>query len=333
MNARRLEADVRARTAPLEPGRSRGARSSLVVLSGAIAALLTACATGTDIGQGAVGSLENPDAEARESERGGAARAGAESRYLVATHKPNYVVPFSATTDLNEAEYEDNGRPIDGLAQPVEVNFQISLKSRLNGADLLFAGDALELGLTIESWWQLYAESLSSPFRETNYQPEIFYTVPTGRRLFGADLDARLGFEHQSNGQVQGLSRSWNRLYLELLFERGDFLLALRPWYRLPEDSKRFPLDPEGDDNPDIEDYFGSADLRIGWRDGEREHLVLVRGNPSTGKGAIDASVAFPLFGRLRGYASYFAGYGDSLIDYDHHQQRIGLGLSLSGLY
>jgi phospholipase A1 len=46
------------------------------------------------------------------------------------------------------------------------------------------------------------------------------------------------------------LSRSWNRVYANLVFERGHFYFALKSWLRIQENN-------EDDDNPDIEDYLG----------------------------------------------------------------------------
>lgn len=48
--------------------------------------------------------------------------------------------------------------------------------------------------------------------------------------------------------------------------------------------------------------------------------------------GAIELGFTFPLWGKLRGYAQYTSGYGESLIDYNHNQQRIGLGIALTNL-
>jgi phospholipase A1/A2 len=40
--------------------------------------------------------------------------------------------------------------------------------------------------------------------------------------------------------------------------------------------------------------------------------------------------MAHPLYGRLKGYVQYLNGYGESLIDYNHRQQSLGLGFGLT---
>jgi len=242
-------------------------------------------------------------------------------------------LPVSYTTNINEIALDLQGAPDDLNYRSIEVNFQISLKSQLNPGDLLFAGDALFFGLTLESWWQLYNAPLSSPFRETNYQPEIFYITPLLWGPFGGSTALSFGVEHQSNGQVQLLSRSWNRVYTELIYGRGSFVASIRPWYRIPEDPKENPGDAEGDDNPDILDFMGNVQLSLGWRNSTYELATMVRGNPSTGNGAFEGTLTFPLFGKFRGMVQYFNGYGDSLIDYNRFQQRFGLGIALTNLF
>jgi len=253
--------------------------------------------------------------------------------YVITAHRHNYFLPFSHTSALNEAVYRANDVPLREGLVPVEVKFQVSLKTRLNERDLLFENDSLSFGLTLEAWWQLYSTDLSSPFRETNYMPEIFYQVPLLWGPFGGATVVSFGLEHQSNGQVQGLSRSWNRLYASLGYERGNFAAFVRPWYRLPEEAKDSPDDPEGDDNPDILDFMGHGELAFAWRDSRYEYALRVRGDPETSKGAVIVGLTFPLTGRFRGFVRYFDGYGDSLIDYDHYQRRFGLGVALTNLF
>jgi phospholipase A1 len=267
------------------------------------------------------------------SERVRQERADAFNPYVLTAHKHNFILPVSYTTGINQDVYEENEVPLGNGLQPAEVKFQISLKSQLNESDLLFKNDALSVGITLEAWWQLYSSALSSPFRETNYQPEIFYLVPLLWGPFGGSTAVILGFEHQSNGQVQGLSRSWNRLYATLIYERGAFVAHLRPWYRLPEETKESMDAAEGDDNPDILDFMGHGEAGMSWRKDRLEYAVRARGNPRTGKGAISIGMTFPLFAKFRGFVQYFNGYGDSLIDYDHHQQRLGVGVALNSLF
>lgn len=273
---------------------------------------------------GELGVLEEREIEEEET---------VENPYVFVAHKQNYVLPVSYTTSLNSEVYD---AAIPGTAEfyrPEEIKFQLSLKVQLNNGDLFYPNDALQAGLTLESWWQLYSTRISSPFRETNYQPEVFYSVPSSRRPFGLRPTVTVGIEHQSNGQVQSLSRSWNRIYLGLLLEGDRFYAQLKPWYRIPEPVKTDPESPRGDDNPDIQDFFGYGELSLGWRGDFLSAFGQVHGNPVTGKGAISVSVSFPLFQRFRGVVHYFNGYGDSLIDYDNFQQRLGLGILLSNLF
>ena len=72
--------------------------------------------------------------------------------------------------------------------------------------------DVLFFGFTLQSYWQMYNSDISSPFRETNYQPEIFYgfinDLKVGEWTNRVNI---IGIEHQSNGRTQPLSRSWNQ--------------------------------------------------------------------------------------------------------------------------
>jgi phospholipase A1 len=193
--------------------------------------------------------------------------------------------------------------------------------------------DQLFFGMTIQSWWQIYASGISKPFRETNYQPEIAYLAPTTWHPFSGNVGVGVGIEHQSNGRSQGLSRSWNRVYGLFIYERGNFVALLRPWYRIPENAKPHPDSPSGDDNPDIIDYMGNFELSLGYKWDELELTTMTRHNFATNKGAIEIGFSFPLYGRILGYMQYFNGYGESLIDYNHKQQRFGLGLALTNAF
>jgi phospholipase A1 len=110
--------------------------------------------------------------------------------------------------------------PVD--VDPAEAKYQISFKTKLWEGLVGRHGD-LWLGYTQQSNWQVYNKSFSSPFRETNYEPELM-------AVFRTNLDAGLGFKvkmlsvglnHQSNGRGQPLSRSWNRLMLQGGIERA----------------------------------------------------------------------------------------------------------------
>lgn len=239
-------------------------------------------------------------------------------------HRSNYLL-FTYNPAPNDAPY----RPLRSWAgedvrlAKQELAFQLSFKSKLLEQPMGAPVD-LWFGYTQQSFWQAGNRRASSPFRETNYQPELMATLPLNVRVFG--MDARLinlGLVHQSNGQAATLSRSWNRLYAQVGLERGDFSLLARAWHRIRENRER-------DDNPDILDYMGHGDVLATWQRGAHELSALARYNFHTGHGGLQLGWAFPLTSNLKGYVQAFSGYGQSLVDYNHGQQTLGAGIMLN---
>lgn len=203
-----------------------------------------------------------------------------------------------------------------------EAVFQMSAKYRLFNTPIYFA-------YTQISFWQAYDHNNSAPFRETNYNPELFFRtkrIPLWAGQFGADI----GFEHESNGQKPPVSRSWNLIYACPYFYQGNLLVYLKFRYRVPEDKKVSPEDAVGDDNPDITDYLGYNDLHLYYRL-LRSHTIhlMLRGNLHTGNGGAVLTYSLPV---PRSATSFFVlrishGYGESLVDYKRSLTRVGLGI------
>ena len=250
--------------------------------------------------------------------------ATTESGRMILAHRPTYVLPLTYSFNPNDPPDVPEGEdPIE--YDDVEIKFQFSLKARV--IDSLFGDQgALYVAYTQLSLWQAYNFEDSSPFRDTNYEPELFLTFDTDFNVLG--LRHRLltlGAVHQSNGRgSEQLSRSWNRLYASFLFNRGNFVLAVKPWYRIPENE-------EDDNNPDIEDYLGYGDLKMAyvWRGMELATLLRYNFDFDESRGAVQLDWTFPLVKEIRGYVQYWNGYGECLLDYDHRDERIGIGFLL----
>lgn len=246
---------------------------------------------------------------------------------MITPHRSNYILPYSHADGIQHSTYPVDGEVLDNE----EAKVQISLKVPLAKDELFAEGDGLYFAFTLKAFWQLYNDKISSPFRETNYHPELFYSLPLGD-LFGVSYSTlSAGFEHEPNGRTQLLSRNWNRIFAEHTFSKDNYLISFRPWYRILEDKKSNPIEASGDDNPDIEDYMGHFELRGAWKYGHQEITIMLRNNlKSTNHGAIELNYSFPLWARLRGVVQYFNGYGESLIDYNHRVERIGIGFLLT---
>jgi phospholipase A1 len=222
-------------------------------------------------------------------------------------HKENYLLPLTWGNVADRAE-------------DAELKFQFSFKQQL------YRG--LTFAYTQKSFWRVLDQEDSRPFRETNYNPELFYRfqlpAPAGRG-WGADL----GIEHESNGSREPDSRSWNRVYLAPFVEWGRLRAELKLWRRLSEEAKDTPDDTSGDENPDIVDYYGYGELRLAYvSSGRHRAALMTRWNFATDRGAVQLDYSVPTGTKnLYIYAQLWSGYGESLIDYDRSVTRYGIGM------
>ncbi len=268
---------------------------------------------------------EEPALEKRVRQEG----SNVKNLWTITPHRQNYILPgaYNFSSPHDRPWEEAAGKRVD--LNNVEAKFQISFKFMLwedifkkaRNGDLYFAYTQLAM-------WQLYNRDISSPFRETNYEPEAFLAFDTAWNIFGLKNRFLLfGMSHQSNGREEPLSRSWNRVYVNFIMHTGNLVLSLKPWFRVPEDA-------ESDDNPDIEDYLGYGELRAIYRTGNNTFGMMLRNNLKyhDNRGAVQFDWSFPLPAteRIKGYVQYFNGYGESLLDYNASVSRLGLGFLLT---
>lgn len=240
--------------------------------------------------------------------------------FVFRPHNPNYLIAARSYRP-NEAPYEPfRAADFTGKLSHAELQYQLGFK--MKAVETLFESPVdLWFGYTQNSFWQAGNREASSPFRETNYQPEVMLVTPLNFSVLGANIKfLNLGLSHQSNGQSSSLSRSWNRVYAQVGLERGRLSLTAKVWKRVNEAL-------EDDNNPDIVDYLGRAELAGTYRMDGHEFSAMLRRNLSTSKGATQLGWAFPLAGPLKGYVHWFSGYGQSLIDYNYFQRSIGAGV------
>ncbi|MFP1863264.1 phospholipase A [Lonsdalea quercina] len=244
-----------------------------------------------------------------------------DSPFILYPYENNYLL-YTYTSNINRDAIQSYNWGKN--ARKDEVNFQISLGFPL-WRGILGDNSLLGASYTQGSWWQLSNKSESSPFRETNYEPQIFLGWAMDYSLAGWTLrDVEVGFSHQSNGRSDPTSRSWNRAYARLMAQNGNWQVELKPWLRI-SDSK--------DDNPDITRYMGHYRVRVGYLWGDSIFSAEGRYNWNSGYGGGEVSWSYPLTEHVRFYTKVFSGYGESLIDYNHRQTRVGVGVTLNDMF
>ena len=245
---------------------------------------------------------------------------------MVATGTNMNRLPTSANPANDATRYEPFKNP--------EMFVQLSVRTKMAQGLLVNTPslrDSVWFGYTQRSYWQIFNSKLSRPFRNTDHEPEVTYILPSDLSL-GAGWRYRvtgLSLVHQSNGQSDPLSRSWNRVILSAAAEKDDkYSLTARVWKRLPEHA-------EDDNNPEITTTYGRADLMGTWQVNRLNSVaLLLRSNlRASGKGGAQLSwmhtIGNPETSNLRWHAELFHGYGDTLLDYNHKRTVLRVGVSL----
>jgi phospholipase A1 len=202
---------------------------------------------------------------------------------------------------------------------------QISFKYRfINNLDLYLA-------YTQVMFWDLGQES--SPFKDVNYNPDLFYRLKLNVGMFKS-LDFGF-FDHKSNGRDGENTRTFNRSYLRLnmksRFNKNWSFRFVNKFYTI------YRLD---DTNIDIREYMGFWEGKISivnnyddFLDRAEVYFRMFSGGRDSSlisKGAKEVGISvrlgygkfFPLI-----FFQYYDGYVESLLEYNqyHKSYRIGI--------
>lgn len=277
-----------------------------------------------------IGELREQCRELVEGERASGASAVARRiaaerqsmsrEFSLTPHYPNYIIPISYMRNPNQATAQQVG--ISEAVDDKEILLQISIKFPLmrnlwdTNTDFMFA-------YTNRAWWQAYNGDVSKPFRETNYEPELFFRGYGGPSFLGVSVVGwDLGYKHQSNGRAGVLSRSWDRLFAKVGIDISSNLLAtLAVWYRIPEDKIDDELAREYR-------YLGYGEVRFIYAPNKNTVTAMLR--PGTKESGLELSWSYSVSKNFRIYAQYFNGYGENLLDYDFEIERFGVGFAIN---
>ncbi len=239
------------------------------------------------------------------------------STYNLHPFRANYLLPISYGIGRDYSNTSDTAKQ-----NPKKVSVQLQFSLRYDFATNVFGLNGIySVAYTQLSFWQAYAKS--AYFRESNYNPEIFCTIPNPWKYYNKYVKAfRFSLEHQSNGRGGKYERSWQYMAGSIYVQYKNIFIKLKGWTRIygPRDY-----------NPDLLDYLGHGSLQLMLPHKKHVFKLLLRSNFSN-HGAVDFSYSYPLVhtNGLFLYVQAFNGYGETLIDYNHYVNSFSIGFSLS---
>lgn len=218
--------------------------------------------------------------------------------------------------------------------KPEKSKFQFSFKYRFvdkNGpiAETHPWVEGLHFGYTQTSYWNLKDDSL--PFEDTSYKPELFHISKNigYRPSWLQGFFVQTGFKHESNGQAEPLSRSTNYFYIQPIFifyrEKSKLGLAVTP--------KLWIYIDNSDQNPDLADYRGYAEIDIAL--GKGDSLVMVsKWRWAKEGGSVQVDLSYPASHYLTDninfylHLQYVNTLAESLLNYQERTEAFRLGIS-----
>lgn len=200
-----------------------------------------------------------------------------------------------------------------------DIKYQISFKQLVTRTTLPL-NSYLFLSYTQKAFWNVY--SRSSPFEEINFNPAI----GLGKPIFNKDDEiialTALKLEHESNGRAGIESRSWNRIMGEFHTPLGRrTMLSLKAWVPFTYT----------ENHPDLLDYVGLGEIKLEQTIFSNRFLgeITIRKGLDAWKGSVGTKLYYKLFnnsGNQYLLLEWFAGYAESLIEYDRYTSMVRLG-------
>ncbi len=203
-----------------------------------------------------------------------------------------------------------------------DIKFQMSMKYNL----IYPFETGIYFAFTELAFWEI--QEKSSPFKEFNHNPEVFYK---SQKYGILDYIQISPYEHKSNGKDGDLSRGIDRYYGQIQLSYGDNL-------NIGTNVKGWNYYHIAKKNADITDYSGYFEaeffIRILSRtvdDFEKEKIYVKGGcGNDYKKGWIETGLMTRIFTskiQPRLFLNYFYGYGESLVDYNVKEKQFRAGV------
>ncbi|MBX3021770.1 MAG: phospholipase A [Bdellovibrionales bacterium] len=189
----------------------------------------------------------------------------------------------------------------------------------------------LYFGYTQFMFWSLRERSY--PFRDINYNPELFYRWHLGQAGVLKSIDLG-GWEHNSNGRAGAESRSYDTNYVRFNLEKAGTRWTTRATVQLSY------LHGFDDSNRDIQNYISPLSLHLSfiqlfdsWVDKSEISLQASPGGKFADqwqRGGYQISWSFRI-GRMdmipAFYLQYYRGYAENLLNYNQEVNQFRGGV------
>ncbi len=242
--------------------------------------------------------------------------------FTLLAYEQNYILPINYTSI--PIQYYNAFNADNQKTDHVDFKFQLSFKTPITRCFFNY-DNTLYLAYTQQSFWQAYNHSAF--FRANNYQPEVFLENNIEFPLIGNWVLQliNVGLAHQSNGRGGVLERTWNRCYVETTISKECWLFAVRGWWVVKDKSMQ-------EHNPNIQKFLGHGRVLIAHNFNDQVVSLMTYNNIESRfkRGSFQLTYSFPLGNSVRGYCQLFHGFGQSLIEYNHRTNAIGIGISFS---